>query len=269
MRMRGVGSVAGLLALASITVAGVASGAGVLPTIYITYVGTNCTFTMVNDSGSSFSSILPGTYQLVLSADDFVSCPNALPDFQLSGPGVQVNTPIDNGTGSAANYTVTFQPSGTYVAQDLNQPTSKLTFTTQASGTAGAVSAPTSTATAAKPTTGTDTPTKTTTTTTPKTTTVVNRGTLQGIVSATGKLTLTFDGKPVTEITAGRYRVKIDDKSRKDGFTIQQVSNLPTTVTGISFVGTRTATVVFSAGQSLFYPSFDGKKTYFLVVAAH
>ncbi len=267
--MRGVGSVAALLAFGCIVITGAASGAGVLPTIYITYVGTNCTFTMVNDSGNSFTSIAPGTYQLTLEAEDFVSCPNALPNFQLSGPGVQVNTPIDAGSGAASFYTVTFQPSSTYVAQDLNQPASRLSFGTQPSGSAGTVSAPTSTATAAKPTTGTDSPTKQTTgTTKTKTTAVVNRGTLQGIVSATGTLSLTFDGKPVTEITAGRYKVKIDDKSHKEGFTIQQVSKLPTTVTGISFVGDRTATLVLSAGQSLFYPSFAGKKTYFLVVAA-
>jgi hypothetical protein len=268
MRMRGLGSVAALLALATIVASGVASGAGVLPTIYISYVGTNCTFTMVNDAGSSFTSIAPGTYQLILSAEDFVSCPNALPNFQLSGPGVLVNTPIDNGTGAAADYTVTFQPSGTYIAQDLNQPASKLTFTTQASGSAGTVTAPTSTAPAAKPTVGTDTPTKTTTPSTPKTTAIADRGTLEGIVSATGRLSLTFDGKPVTELTAGRYKVAVDDKSRQDGFTIQQVSKLPTTITGVSFIGKRSATLVLSAGQSLFYPSFDGKKTYFLVVAA-
>ena len=257
-----------LLAFGSTALSGTALGAGVLPTIYIDYTGTNCTFTMVGDSGSSFTSIPPGTYQLVLTADDFVSCPNALPNFQLAGPGVQVNTPIDNGTGSAANFTVMFQAGSTYVAQDLNQPLSKITFTTQASGSVGTVTVPSSNAPTAKPTSSTDSPTKQDTTTTKKTP-VVNRGTLEGIVSASGKITLTFDGKPVTEITAGRYQVKVVDKSRQEGFTIQQVSKLPTTVTGISFVGHRSATVVLSAGQSLFYPKFTGKKSFFLVVAAH
>jgi hypothetical protein len=88
-------------------------------------------------------------------------------------------------------------------------------------------------------------------------------------VSARGTLTLTLDGKAVTEIKAGRYKVSVVDKSHKDGFTIQQVSKLPTTVTGLTFVGKRSATLVLSAGQSLFYPDFAGKKSYFLVVAAH
>ena len=268
MRMRCGGVVAALVAFGSMALSGTALGTGVLPTIYIDYTGTNCTFTMVGDSGSSFTSIPPGTYQLVLTADDFYSCPNSLPNFQLSGPNVQVNTPIDNGTGSAANYTVTFLAGSTYVAQDLNQPLSKITFTTQASGAAGTVNVPATNAPTAKPTISTDSPVKATPVT-PKTSVIVNRGTLQGIVSATGKITLTFDGKPVTEITAGRYKVKVVDKSRKEGFTIQQVSKLPTTVTGISFVGDRTATLVFSAGQSLFYPNFTARKSYFLVVAAH
>src|SRR5215469_14839382 len=160
MRMRCAGSVVALVAIAGIALPGGALGAGVLPTIYIDYVGSNCTFTMVGDSGNSFTSIAPGTYQLVLSADDFVSCPNALPDFQLSGPGVLVNTPIDNGTGAAADYTVTFAASSTYVAQDLNQPASKISFTTQAAGNAGTVAAPTINAPASKPTVSTDNPTK-------------------------------------------------------------------------------------------------------------
>jgi hypothetical protein len=197
-----------------------------------------------------------------------VSCPNALPDFQLSGPGVLVQTPIDNGTGAAANFTVTFQASSTYVAQDLNQPLSRITFTTPATGAAASVNVPSSTATAAKPTSSTDVIGSKTSSSSTKTSTVVDRGTLAGIVSATGKLTLSFDGKPVTEIKAGRYTVSVVDKSRTSGFTIQQVSKLPTTVTGVSFVGKRSATLVLSAGQSLFYPSFAGKKSYFLVVAA-
>jgi hypothetical protein len=51
--------------------------------------------------------------------------------------------------------------------------------------------------------------------------------------------------------------------SGKAGFTIEQVSRPPTTVTSVSFEGKRNATIRLSAGQSLFYPSFVGKKTYF------
>jgi hypothetical protein len=55
---------------------------------------------------------------------------------------VHVQTPIDNGAGSAAIYEVTFRPGATYVAQDLNRPLSKTTFTAQASDGPGPVTMP-------------------------------------------------------------------------------------------------------------------------------
>ncbi len=258
---------AALLLAAALVVAGPGSARGaVLPTLYVTYVGTNCTFTLVSDSGANVTAIAPGTYQLTLAATDFESCgPTNLPSFQLSGPGVLVQSPIDAGTGAAADYTVTFQPSSTYLAQDLNQPLSKITFTTLASGTPPVVNLPT-------------TPPKTVTTTSssaapigtkagPKSS-LVFRGTLEGIVSAAGKPTLSFKGKTVTQLTAGKYTLRVDDKSKSGGFLIQEPPRIATSVTGLSFVGTRMVTIDLTAGQAIFYPTFIGRKSYFIVVAA-
>jgi hypothetical protein len=269
MRTRGflwpaVTAAAALAAVAGLLVAG--ASAAVLPSLYVTYVGTNCTFTLVGDSGSSVTTIAPGTYQLVLAADDFVSCPNALPNFQLAGPGVLVQTPIDNGTGAAANFTVTFQPGATYVAQDLNQPLSKVSFTTSTSGAPPTVTIP---ATIPTSTTSSSTPDVVGSQARPTSSGIAFRGTLEGTVSTAGALTLSFDGKHVTEIDAGRYTVSVVDQSKKSGFVIQQVDKLATTVTTDAFVGRRSVSIVLSAGQSLFYPTFLGKKTYFLVIAAH
>ncbi len=261
-----VTATAALAGVAGLLVA-VAAGStsAVLPSLYVTYVGSNCTFTLVGDSGNSVTTIAPGTYQLVLSADDFVSCPNALPNFQLAGPGVLVQTPIDNGTGAAANYTVTLQPGATYVAQDLNQPLSKISFTTAVSGSPAAVTVP---ATVPASTTTSSTPDVVGSQAGSKSSKLVFRGTLAGTVSPSGALALTYDGKRVTEIDAGRYTVSVVDRSKTSGFVIQQVNKLATTVTTSAFVGKRSLPVTLTAGQSLFYPTFVGKKTYFLVVAA-
>jgi hypothetical protein len=260
-------SVLGLLATL-VTLVGLAvtaeSGARptVMPTLYVNYVGTNCTFTLV---GATVTSIAPGTYQLTLTATDFESCGAVLPNFQLSGPGVSVQSPIDNGTGAAANYTVTFQPSSTYVAQDLNQPLSKLTFTTQAAGAPPAVSLPTNPDTKTVTTSSSASPIGSQVSSKPGR--AIFRGTLDGAVSPAGKPTLTDKGKPVTQLVSGRYTVVVADHSSKGGFLIQEPPMIATTVTGASFVGTRKLTIVLTAGQALFYSTFIGTKNYFIVVA--
>jgi hypothetical protein len=257
---------AALVALAALGVTAAGSArARVLPTIYVNYVGTNCTFTIVTDSGSSVASIAPGTYQLTLTATDFESCGAVLPAFQLTGPGVSVQSPIDNGTGDAANYTVTFQPSSTYLAQDLNQPLSKIAFTTQASGAPPTVSLPSNTATKTVTTSSSADPIGSQVAS--KAAAATFRGTLDGTVSAAGRATLTYKGKAVTQLIAGRYTLLVADHSAKGGFLIQEPPQLATSVTAAPFVGNRKLTIELRAGQALFYTTFISTKNYFIVVA--
>ena len=261
-----IGPLTALITIAAFAFAGQASARGtVLPTLYVNYVGTNCTFTMVNDSGSSVASIAPGTYQLTLSATDFESCGAGLPDFQLAGPGVAVQSPIDNGTGAAADYTVTFQPSSTYVAQDLSQPLSKITFTTQASGAPSAVTVSPNPGTKTVTTSSSSSPIGSLASSKPAAASF--RGALDGTVNSAGRPTLTYKGKAVTQLTAGKYTLLVTDHSKKSGFVLQEPPRVATTVTGFSFVGTRKVTIDLTAGQALFYPTFIGTKNYFIVVA--
>jgi hypothetical protein len=246
-----------------------------LPSLYVTY-NTQCHFTMALDSGApvaSGSAIPYGEYQLIIStpvpfATGLGGC-NYI-NFVLTGPGVNYSTQLGEGDETEDFSTQSFTAGSSYTASDSTvAPGTTITFSTSSTpvtASSGPTSSSPGNASNAKPTPSTDSPTKQTTS---NSNPVVNRGTLEGIVSASGKLSLAFDGKPVTEITAGRYKVQVTDQSHKEGFTIQQVSKLATTVTGISFVGKRMETIVLSAGQSLFYPSFTGKKSYFLVVAAH
>jgi hypothetical protein len=258
------GPLAVLVAAAGYLVAAAGgSRAAVTPSLYVTYVGTNCTFTITNDQGSTFTSIAPGSYQIFYAATDFESC-TGLPAFQLTGPGVSIQTPIDAGTGDAAESFVTFQPSSTYVAQDLNQPLSKFTFTTLAAGNAPPVVTlpvtPPSVTTTSSSTDVVGSKTK-------ASSAVVFRGVLHGTVSSSGKATLTFKGKAVGRLLAGKYTLTVVDHSKAGGFIVQQLRKAATTVTGVPFVGRHSITIVLAAGQSLFYPTFLAKKSYFFVVA--
>lgn len=69
----------------------------------------------------------------------------------------------------------------------------------------------------------------------------------------------------MTSLRYGRYKVTVSDASAKNGFIVQEAGLNPVTVSGVSFVGKRSATVRFSVGQWLYYPTVIGKKTYFLV----
>jgi hypothetical protein len=104
------------------------------------------------------------------------------------------------------------------------------------------------------------------TATAPATSRLVERGTLSATVNRTGGLALSYRGKIVSTLTAGRYSVVVDDRSPRSGFILQELTHPPITLSGASFTGTRSARVDLTAGQWFYYPSLLGKKTYFLVV---
>ena len=49
--------------------------------------------------------------------------------------------------------------------------------------------------------------------------------------------------------------------------TVRAIKQAPPTLTGLAFTGARKVTLTLNAGQWLYYPSFVGKKTYFIVTA--
>src|SRR5579871_3371719 len=105
-----------------------------LPTIYFLY-SMNCTFTVQNDAGQTITQIPPGQYEVDVrtpipfgtvpmvgvAATDMTAC-HGSPQFQLTGPGVSLFTTMTAGCESDKTFPETFQADGTYVAQDLNQP---------------------------------------------------------------------------------------------------------------------------------------------------
>ena len=55
------------------------------------------------------------------------------------------------------------------------------------------------------------------------------------------------------------------DHSKADGFVLRALNHDPTTVTSAGFTGKRSVSVILTAGQWYYYPSFIGAKTYFFV----
>ncbi len=278
VQVRRFSTLIGVLAVAAALVpAGSAvSRAAAVPTLYVAYA-MNCTFTITDDDGRRVSSIAPGTYQVQVSSpvvfsavdltgiNDFTACKSFV-QFELTGPGVNLSTTLQDGDENHDVFTQTFQPSATYTARDLNQPlVARAVFSTSASGSPAAPSSPsTSSGSSGKGTPSVDI-VGSKAKKTAKTTTVPFRGTLVGTLSATGKPTLTSKGKTVSTLKSGRYTFSITDRNPKGGFWVQQVQKNLVTLTGVAFVGKRTTKVDLKVGQWMFYTD-RGKIHYFAVV---
>lgn len=265
----------GLVAAVAAAGPGIAHAAGTA-TLYVNYTN-NCTFTITTDSGAVATTIPPGTYTIQISTPQvfaeedtsggdpgMVACDGMI-QFQLTGPGVSVSSTLLEGDQDFEQQVATFLPSSTYVAQDNNQPSvTQTTFSTAASGspqTSSPVSsAPAGSATSSGSSSSALGSASSTTSPAPFV------GTLTATVSAAGKLSLTFKGRPVATLKAGRYTVKVTDKAKKAGFIVQGTGQSALTLTGSSFVGTHSATVDLTAGQWFYYPTFVGAKTYFIVI---
>jgi hypothetical protein len=237
----------------------------------------NCTFGITDDSGKTVASIAPGTYQVqittpVVFADvdltgttDMTACKSFV-QFQLTGPGVNIATTLQDGDEDYGAFTATFQAGGTYTAQDNNQPSvAHMVFSTTQSGTAPTPTAPYTS-------TGTGTGSQQTgligsSSTASHAANIPLRGTLEATVSAAGQTKLMFKGKVVTTLKAGRYTLTVLDQSTKSGFIIQETRKAATAASGISFVGKRTVSIEMTAGQWFFYPTFVGAKSYFIVTS--
>jgi hypothetical protein len=222
--------------------------------------------TSVGTPSSPGTAIPAGLYDIHL--DDTAG---VLHLFHLVGPGVYVSAnPLTDGPDGEAVlnefFEVTFQPNSTYTYQDDYSPNaSHRVFST--TGGAAPAHTPVAGASTGKVITGTSIAgTKDSKVTAPAAP-VRFRGSLAAAISASGKPNLTFKGKNVTTLQAGRYRISIVDQSKTSGFIIQQFHKLATTVAGASFTGRRTVTIVLKPGQWLFYPTFVGRKTYFVVTA--
>jgi hypothetical protein len=259
-----------LLALVSVLVGGAAARAAtpVIDVVFNGQGGLTVTYDGSALGGSSASgTVIPaGSYNVIVD--------NSLGDvgitFQLSGPGVSVITDVDGGESATETWPVTLAPNSTYTYQNASQPGSSEMFGTSAATSPTTAPAPTTTTTAGAAESNGVQPTTTTagaTTHRAATPPPPLRGALTATVSAAGALSLAEKGKPVASLPAGRYTVTVGDHSRTSGFTMQELRDPALTLTSAAFVGVRTTTVTLTVGQWVYYPSFLGAKTYFIVLS--
>jgi hypothetical protein len=241
------------------------SSAADLPSLYVSFQ-TDRTFalsladgTSVGTSSSPGTAIPAGTYRV--NVDDTAQ---AVMQFHLAGPGVELITNMTFGEDAAQTLVETFQPNSTYTFRDDYQPSLVRFFSTSSTSiSSGASGGGASTG---------STPTKSQSGRTSPATSqdIVGsdikpfRGTLAGAVSSAGKLTLTFKGKSVASLESGRYRIAVDDKTSTSAFKVQRLKKQAVTVTGHAFVGKHTVTVTLDAGQWWYFSS-EAKKRYFVV----
>ena len=275
--MRGWARRISSLAVAGLLVGAAGTAKAAFPTIYVNYNSANCTFTVTNDAHSTFTTLAPGSYQVDISTFDpyaFVgagatstqNCGGYV-QFSMTGPGVTLTTTLGEGDASSELDSVTLQAGGTYTLVDAsNVSGSRTSFAISTSGSAGSVSGPSSPSTggSSTPAVGSKSSTSAIGTTIGKS---ALRGTIVGAIAANGKVTLTIKGKPVQNLTAGRYNFSIVDQSRSSGLKLQTTHSLPITVTGGKFVGKHKTSITLNRGQWFYYGSFVGQKTYFIVSA--
>jgi hypothetical protein len=215
--------------------------------------------TPVGSTSGSPTVIPAGFYTVLLLGPG--GC-TALPHWDLKGPGEQIHDNMTEGEVTSFTYNAYFQPNATYTWSNDGIPGVVYTFKTSSdvqgtpppapAGAAGYSAGKHGTATSQDLVGSGSAPL---------------RGKLTGAVSTGGGLSLTFKGKSVTHLTAGRYTITVTDRSKTSGFMFQKLRHKPMSVTGVTFVGKRSATVRLTAGKWFFTPRV-GKQTYPLVVNA-
>jgi hypothetical protein len=246
-------------------VCGAQSARAADPSLYVTFhLDHSITMTLadgtpVGTTGGSPTVVPPGPYNVYV--DDAVGVSG--PECDLSGPGVSLAADNYDGESVLESYREIFQPNSAYTWRNHEQPGVVFVFTTS-----GAVSSSPPSSSSGETTSGGPSPGQASGKPSQDvvgSALVPFRGTLNGTVSAAGKLTLTSKGKGVSTLKAGRYTIAVTDMTPKSGFIVQEIRRQAMTVTGVSFVGKRSVTVELKAGQWMFY-SAAGKKSYFIVL---
>lgn len=200
--------------------------------------------TAVGTTSGSPNMIPAGYYTLILNGPG--DCVN-LPLFELRGPGVDINDDMLGGETDTHTLYAQFQPGATYtwhLDRSENVVYTFRTSTTVVGAPQQATSTTGSTSTSAKPTSEDITGSAI----------APFRGTLSIAVSAAGRLSLAYRGKPVSALKAGRYSIAAVDRSAASGVMLAKLSHAAVTVTSRAFVGKRTTSVVLTAGKWLFMP---------------
>jgi hypothetical protein len=227
------------------------------------------------------SAIPAGSYQVLVydaTGDD------ANPNFKLSGPGVSIASNL-NSTGMGIDYPATFgpftfQPNASYTVSDPGIGASVSFSTSAAAGGAGAGGQTTTGGAGAGGSTSGGTGAGGSSSSGSSAAggsahtggagsagSLRLMGTVEATVTGSGRASLTFGGKPVKTLKAGRYTVTVADHSTTAGLIIGQGAKSPITVSGAAAVGTGSKTVTLVAGKAFYEPTLHGPRTPFSVVS--
>jgi hypothetical protein len=257
------------IALALAVVSGGQGAARDYPTIDVVFNANNTISASLNGgplgtASGAPTTIAPGTYNMSFTNPTFVSDLQ----FHLEGPGVKLVTNMSYGEEPSEVWVETFAPASTYTWKDDLNPVPVFTFVTSNSASVGSANSGSAVSGGKS-----STPISSGKNGKASSTDIVGsaiapfRGTLTGTVTAAGSVSLKLAGKPVQSLKAGKYTLAIADGSTKAGFNIQQIKSSPITITAAAFTGKRSKTLTLKAGQWFFYPTFVGRKTYFIVTS--
>jgi hypothetical protein len=261
-----------LIALAALAVSFVVPSAGVARSqadvLAVTYIGSTSLQVRAPDGSTvrSGGSLPAGSYQVQVDDPDYTN-----PKFQISGPGVNVSDDL-NSTGMGIDRPAylgpyTFQANASYRIQDANiGASSAITFTTTAGGsTSSGGTSSGGTSSGGTSSGGTSSGGTSSGGTSSGGTKLV--GTVKGSVSVTGKPALSFNGKAVKTLKAGRYSVMVVDHSKKAGLIVWPLGKHSITLSGAVAVGTSSHTVTLGAGKWFFEALARGPRIYFTVTS--
>lgn len=214
-------------------------------------------------TASGAPTVIPaGYYTLFLTGPGGCA---ALPYFVLQGPDEDVVGNISEGTVTDIIYNAYFAPNATYTWRDGDaNPPVLYTFTTS-SAVEGADTAPPETTTNVGGVSGVTANVDAVGSGHAGTASMPFRGTLSATVTAGGPR-LSFDGRSVSSLAAGRYTVQINDHSATAGFVLGSPGRPALSLAARAFVGTRSTSINLTAGQWFFAAGGLTKKTYFIVL---
>ena len=193
--------------------------------------------------------IPPGTYSINV-LDDATEH-----NFHLLGAGVDQSTDI--GGMSTPSWSVTLQPGQSYTFLCDNHP-DFMWGTFRTSGTAtggGGTSSDGGTSSGGGGTSsgaGTSSGGTTSSGGGGLSTGIKTAGTLAATITSGGGVTFTFEGKTVTALRTGTYKIAVLDGSKKTGFAVQKPTHATVTITSASFVGKHTVNLKLTKGKWTF-----------------
>lgn len=185
-------------------------------------------------------TVIPaGYYSVVLQGPG--GC-TLTPYFQLVGPGVSLTDNMAQGEEWETEYVEYLAPNSAYTWKNSEFPNVAHTF--QTNGSVIGTQAPRAIWTPPKGAKGS------------KNSSIIGsqvqltrRGTVNAAISAAGKISLTYNGKPVTKLVPGNYFIKVVDQSKSAGFVLTKVKSGSLSITDAAYVGTRWASVAFTRGS--------------------